>query len=837
MKDIKLTRYLTVVLLFLLFSTYETSFAQSGSPSGDIRSLITDLSTRQELESREAVYVHFDKNSYESMDTIWYKAYVFNANKLISTEKSGILHIDVFDEKGTVAKRFLIPLVAGLGWGHIALDSEEFPENKYTFKAYTNWMLNFGNSAIFSRSFDLKHLIKDSVAIKERTVIVGRSSGSDIKKVKIGTDDLQFMPEGGHLVAGLSTNLGFKLLDFRGKGKAVSGAIFNQKNELIASFNAGLSGMGAFSFNPLAGEKYTARLKGSDVLYKLPDVKTVGTVLNVGTSADAKDLEVSVKRSASSEGQAFYLVLSCRAGAYGIDVDLQTESETSIQIPKDKFPSGIVRVSLLNKERLALNERLVFINHQDFLSLKVATNKESYAMRDSVGVQLQVSDRAGSPIVGSFSVAVTDDAQVNADSLIYGNIITRLLLEGGVQGDIESPIRYFENSSAAARELDLLLLTQGWASFKWEDLKTPFETSFKAEHTFDIEGRVVGAFNGARGGMKMGLLSTKPIFLRDTLTDQNGYFIFKDLPTFEYPAFQIRASNKKDKSFNMNIEISSQQFPDFSKEFKRIKLSDSIPEVPVSNELAKLKEEKYKAEGMLLKEVNIKGLKIIPNSDNPNGPGQADQILNEAELRKLGPVTLLDGIQKLIKGFMLAANGASVFSQPVRFIFDGMDLEYGEPLSMIDLRNELNSFSLNEITGLEVAFNMKYTPKYNLRHVENPAAISYISGGPAYIEITTRAKKGPFARPSRGMFLYRSIPFSLPLKEFYVPKYQQAKSEGDAPDIRSTVYWNPNVLTNEEGVAKTSFYTTDVAGTYTVIIEGSDMNGNLGFLMRKITVQ
>jgi hypothetical protein len=50
--------------------------------------------------------------------------------------------------------------------------------------------------------------------------------------------DLQFFPESGELVNGLSGKVGFKALDFNGKGKSVEGEVVTEKGEVISSFKS-----------------------------------------------------------------------------------------------------------------------------------------------------------------------------------------------------------------------------------------------------------------------------------------------------------------------------------------------------------------------------------------------------------------------------------------------------------------------------------------------------------------------------------------------------------------------------------------------------------------------
>jgi hypothetical protein len=64
--------------------------------------------------------------------------------------------------------------------------------------------------------------------------------------------------------------------------------------------------------------------------------------------------------------------------------------------------------------------------------------------------------------------------------------------------------------------------------------------------------------------------------------------------------------------------------------------------------------------------------------------------------------------------------------------------------------------------------------------------------------------------------------------EFYVPKYQvEANRLSTLPDLRSTIYWKPNLKTNAQGEADLFFFTADGTGTYTVIAEGLTPTGEI----------
>ena len=140
----------------------------------------------------------------------------------------------------------------------------------------------------------------------------------------------------------------------------------------------------------------------------------------------------------------------------------------------------------------------------------------------------------------------------------------------------------------------------------------------------------------------------------------------------------------------------------------------------------------------------------------------------------------------------------------------------------------LDYFDAEEIQGIEIMTKktLWYGHKY-LTPPENHYDFVFVEG-------TTRTGHAPFLKKTIGTNLYRPIPFSTPRK-FYSPRYGP-ESIPDMRDIRSTIYWNQNVTTNTEGIATVSFFTTDTPGSYSLIIEGSDLDGGLGVTRNKIIV-
>jgi hypothetical protein len=63
-------------------------------------------------------------------------------------------------------------------------------------------------------------------------------------------------------------------------------------------------------------------------------------------------------------------------------------------------------------------------------------------------------------------------------------------------------------------------------------------------------------------------------------------------------------------------------------------------------------------------------------------------------------------------------------------------------------------------------------------------------------------------------------------RKFKFPDYDNKDTDTKVADYRSTIYWNPNVVTNvQTGSATVSFFAADLPGTYRIVGEGILQNG------------
>jgi hypothetical protein len=77
------------------------------------------------------------------------------------------------------------------------------------------------------------------------------------------------------------------------------------------------------------------------------------------------------------------------------------------------------------------------------------------------------------------------------------------------------------------------------------------------------------------------------------------------------------------------------------------------------------------------------------------------------------------------------------------------------------------------------------------------------------------------------------VPGYASMSEFYSPNYAELQQEYATPDLRSTIYWNPRMITDSKNQkVKINFYNNDFSNSFRVVMEGMDNEGKLVYFSK-----
>ncbi len=186
----------------------------------------------------EKLYLQTDREFYFMGDTLWFAAYLVDAQSHIPVEGKCNLYVDLFDEKGEFARREMFILNDGTCPGYLSFYDKTLKEGNYLLQAYTDYLKPFGDDLYFSKSIKLMK-VKNSFGFDPET------KESPVKKI-----DLQFFPEGGFLLDKVINHLAFTANDQEGRAIDVSGRIVDDEGNELLKFETSYKGMGRFIFIP-----------------------------------------------------------------------------------------------------------------------------------------------------------------------------------------------------------------------------------------------------------------------------------------------------------------------------------------------------------------------------------------------------------------------------------------------------------------------------------------------------------------------------------------------------------------------------------------------------------
>lgn len=793
--------------------------------------------------SGEKIYIHLDKPVYHYSDDIWFKVYLVDGLSNIPNTISNVVYVDLIDQSGELIISKKVKIENGGGNGDFKL-SRDFVEGSYEVRAYTNYMKNFGSEFFFKQRIEILngHSLSQNEG-KISNLDSGRKTKQNSRKEKnLAPFHLDFFPEGGDMIEGITNAVGFKATDLQGRGIDVKGEVIAEKGEVVATFESLKFGIGSFFFTPVQGESYQviARADDSESTFDLPKSKSSGIMMRVNNSPKGV-IKVLLKTNVPGKLDDCILIGQMRGEVILTRNNIRSYKDGAIIVFSSKdFPDGILQLTLFGKNNEPQCERLTFvINESQNSSVTVTTDKTSYRKRDKVELFVEMK---GMIFGQNSSVGVTNSRVLGSDNEYAANMLNYLILTSDLKGAIENPGYYFsENVDRVERRraLDNVMMTHGWRRFSW---KTVLDNKVKklkieAENGFNIRGQVVTANKKEElvtsGYISLALRSVNGLMIDQTDIDEYGIFSFSnlDIPDSAQLLLIARGDEKRkggnDKiNLNSKVRIIMDQEVDLENQEHRLKEFFKTPIQALDTAYFKTLDQITVAydfkNSILLEGLTIKGKtheKNDPFSDNTKMYRRpSHRVVLDSIPGYQAAITILDLLKARVPGLMVVGSGINQ-----RVLIRGVSSFSlsSEPLYLLD--------------GMPVEKSIVFTiPPVNVAYIDilkgASAAIYGTGGANGVIAIYTRGANGfkeveNSSPEDRGRLSY-SINGYNKAREFYVPQYDIDKPEYIKPDYRTTLYWNPNVELNEEGKAQFTFFTNDdIDSTFQIELEGITSDG------------
>lgn len=774
---------------------------------------ITTQSVKTNIENyganlqQERIYIHFDKAAYTPGETIWFKAYLMEGVNISDISKN--FYFDFCDADGNVIVHGIAPVIQSSAKGEFTI-----PENYHSqiihVTAYTKWMLNFDSAFLYNK--DIKIVQKNAAAataVKNNAVI-------------------QFFPESGDWMEGTESKIAFKANYQNGLPVNAKGTIINNKGVTVAKIETMHDGMGFFTLMPVSGETYTAKWKDdNNVAYQttLPVAKKNGAVLEIKPAQGKAGFVIKRTENATANFMQMHIVATMQQQlVYMAAVKLDASPITGGAIATDQLPSGILQITLFDSAWIEVAERICFINNDEYhFEPEAGFSVLGLGKRRNNTLVINVPDS----IEANLSVSVTD-ADLGVDS--SDDIISHLLLTGDLRGSVYHPSFYFSNTSDSVQQyLDLVMLTNGWRKIKWEDVingEIPVP-KFKAEDSYlTFSGKVFGTTpEDLREGVNILMIMRAKDSTQQNMimpVNNDGSFGNQDMVLFDTLKvyYQFAGKNNLNNVAEVTFGNGSLQSPR-KVDHDRNNFKNFFRDTAAENRLKYFYDQQARA-AELLKKATLQEVVVTTKAKTP------EQILDEKYTSSLFEGG--DAVQFDVTTDPFGKNAYSVFNfLQGRVAGLTISIPGGSGNPSATWRGSTPQIYLNEAPiDISQAANISMTDVAYVKVFKPPFMGAFSGGAGGAIAIYT--KKGgdiKSAGPSKKL-QYKLVTGYSPQKEFYSPNYGTIDERNEQPDYRTTLYWNPMILTNAQNhIIKIPFYNNDITNGFRIIVEGVSKDGKL----------
>ncbi|MFR9651966.1 MAG: hypothetical protein SNG35_08100 [Rikenellaceae bacterium] len=764
----------------------------------------------------EKLYLQIDKPYYSAGENIWFKGYLINAITHTSLEHTNYIYVELISSSGELVDRVKVKRGAGGFSGYITT-MFDLPAGGYTLRAYTKWMQNKSEELFFQKSIEVVTPIppqEEGEGATEQSRLAQRAAAKAQKAAEAKSDGkldytLQFFPEGGPLLSGVPQNIAFKAVAEDGLSIEVTGAIYDSANNEIGELKSVHKGMGLIFLSAVEGERYYAKVSSSEGLerrFELPVVEREGAALQVARMNNKLFYKVNTNNPDYIKGA--YVVIHTRGKIVSID---NGNLIVARSISEDQLFAGVSVVSLVNKDNVVISERIVFKRPNTMPTVEFESDALNYPKRKRAMITAHVSNSDGSPALGEFGVSVVDNKSVEIDPA-KGDINSYFLLSSEIAGHVEDPGYYFmDNTADTNRKLDILMLTQGWRRFDLTQVLSE-EGVAKGKNLYEknqtIDGEVKGFFGNSARKPNIFVLSSKINYVDMFQLDQSNKFSLvvniPDSVTYIVQA-QGRGGGKA-----LSLKIRQDEFP-VTKPGYYVRIErgqeqqSSVPFAFVNQS-----QQKFYYEGGTAM-LNLDAVYVeASNEEDEEAAFFATKSTTRSELDAmigLSVETILQstsGVKYEIDGEegtveLYYRNNTS----PMKFYLDGFETEY----------SLIYNITSDQIERLDI---------YD---ATDAVMFSDSSGGVVQVTLRTDATVSSTDRPNIATVAQLGYQRSA---TFYQPSYDNPSTVRNAPpDYRTTVYWNGELKSDENGRILFDFFTADSSTDYTIIIEGVTDSGEM----------
>ena len=674
-----------------------------------------------------------------------------------------------------------------------------------------------------------------------------------------------FGTEGKIVISGVRLNFGL------GAGASV------MMNAALDSASTVHDGMGSFIIKPDGTENlYFITPDGESVRAYLPRAVSSGYSMMADMLSDTK-MQVNIWRTNDCVGERAALAVTCRGDVIYFE-EIKDMENSQLDIDCSDWPVGVCRLTLFNSDGMILASRSIFHGSSELCSPTITANTDSM-IRQSCSkevIEFTLTDHEGNPFRDRFCLSVRDATDYGGGRT--DNLQTNLLISSDLRGYIHDPAWYLEKDDEEHREaLNLLTMVQGWERYEWQYMAglKEFEEKHRIEEGLTMNGWILSYGKRVPVSDISVYASVIPdddkrLFESfDYRTDSTGYFGFDLSDFYGRGKFTIQLMSQKrdgESKYETGKRIRFERGgrPDprpYMIQETDLSHNDRKPyDYKVDYTDFDLTPEQRRKLGRMLDDVDIEETSIkrrvidYDTFTSFEAEEDAELELDQGEYTTdLWGYFLERGIKfdgepgdKLVldtetSEILDSHSSKGILVNPLFYVHNKEKLLTYKPfdhpysIDMIDVKSIIiydKPKMARDLVDL-IPLMMEWVRK----HAGTPPP-QVPFGGDFYAFLLTSQARFNLVdvqiKEDRELLFYDEIRnlgkrsttvkgFTRPV-DFYSPQYPEGPIEGNI-DARRTLYWNPNVVTDEDGRARVEFYNNSFTRMFTINAAGITASG------------
>ena len=844
----------------------------------------------------EKLYLQLDKPYYSAGESIWYSAYLTDANTLQLSPYSKFVYVELINKSDSVRFRYKIRKDS-LGFAGSIIIPSDMPEGDYHLRAYSWWMQNAGPDYFFQKNIHIGNAIDKSI---QSTVKYEQNGAKEI------TADVRFTS---------SEKISFnkKNIDYQ---------IF-EGNKLLRTRSVSLDAQGhfkvGFDFKPESSAQYRIQVAFNDHTYDyrntfyLPIENSTfdfqffpegGNLINNGLRNIAfkaigqNGLSVEVNGTVFNQhGDSITSFESMHKGmgsfALFVSDSIPTSYYAKVKVKGSNLSKTFNFPFVLNKGiGLIMSKYKEKLNYEIISPNKQAIPKHLYLLAHNKGQLLLVQAVDSSRLQGSIAATKFPSGIIHFLLLDeQGNALSERLTFVNHPAETHISIEKNKNEYSPRQAVNLIF-----------GLKNPSDSLVAGRFSLSVTDDNAVKLDSLSGNIFSTLLLTSD--LKGYIEDPNYYFAHTNSVT-EYTLDLVMLTHGWTR-FNVPSIVQS-KFPvnkyyleegqSFSGKITNI-LGRGVKDAQVivmgmkkklfKTVIANEKGE-FVADGIAFPDSTI----FMVQARSKKGHDTVSLTMDQDQfpfITSMDPFSVghinskIDDYMNLMSQKFHYEGGERVYhikevtvtaSKKEQNDENPMYAGMGNPLRSEDLEKRFSGQSVldiirtyagvsimgesisirgshhnprviiddmpypdDDVVGLLTSINASEVEYVNLIKGSEAAIFGGAGGsGVILIRFKTGADFAKRSITSPGLAIVRPLGYYIP-SQFYSPKYETQEQINNAnPDLRTTIYWNPAVLISKYNSGKVSFFTADRPGTYTVTIEGITNSGEPLHLQTKLRVK